>query len=59
MQASTDTWEIVQSGHTVQVTIGETVSHTIFLSRNLNNNSNCEVGVISFPDGKMMGGQAI
>jgi hypothetical protein len=50
--------KVVLNGHTIQATIGATVSHAIFLSGNLDDNSNCEAGVISFPNCKTMGGQA-
>jgi hypothetical protein len=33
-------------------------SHTMFLSGELDDKSNCEVGVISFPNGQTLGGQA-
>jgi hypothetical protein len=39
-------------------TIGATVSHVIFLSGNLDDWSNCESGMISFPNGKTLEGQA-
>ncbi len=48
-------WE---SRPTIQANIGATVSHTVFLSGGLDDSSNCETGVISFPDGKAMSGQA-
>ncbi len=34
------------------------MSHLIFLSGNMDNYSNCEAGVISFPNRKTVGGQA-
>lgn len=36
---------------------GGTISHTIFLSRNLDDRSNCEAAMISFPNGKTLGRQ--
>jgi hypothetical protein len=42
----------------IKATIGATMSHAIFLSGNLEDNSNCKAGVISFPNGKTMWGQA-
>ncbi len=39
----------------IQVALGETVSHLVFLSGNLDDNSNSKVGVINFPTGKTLG----
>ncbi len=52
--------KVVLSKHTIQTTNGAIVSHTIFLIGNWKDNSICEggEGVISFPNGKTMGGQA-
>jgi hypothetical protein len=36
---------------------GATVFHKVYLSRNMNKGSNCEAGIIQFPNGKTMGGQ--
>jgi hypothetical protein len=44
-------------GRTVQAKIGAKVSHAMFLSGAMDNNSNCETGIISFPNGKTLGGQ--
>ncbi len=64
---SLETWECRQaitqgkaiiSGRTLQATIGAMVSHAVFLSGGLGDGSNCEAGVISFPDGKTLGGRA-
>jgi hypothetical protein len=41
----------------IQVAFRETVSHLVFLSGNLDDNSNSEAGVINFPTGKTLGGQ--
>ncbi len=38
--------------------IGATVSHTMFLSGNLDDSSNCEVGMVTLRDGKVLGGMA-
>jgi hypothetical protein len=43
-------------GHTVQVNIGATMSHT-FMSGAMDDDSNCETGIISFPNRKTYGGQ--
>jgi hypothetical protein len=37
---------------------GSTASHAMFLSRGLDDGSNCEAWIISFPNGKTVGGQA-
>ncbi len=58
MQAGEDPWEVVLSRHTIQATIGLTVSYAIFLSVNLDNGSDCEEGTISFPNRKALGGKA-
>jgi hypothetical protein len=50
--------KVVIGCRTIQATIGATVSHAIFLSGGMDDISNCEAGVISFPDGKAMSGQA-
>ncbi len=36
---------------------GVTISHSINLSGNMNDSSNCEAGIIDFPVGKTIGGQ--
>ncbi len=50
--------KVVLSEHTIQAAIGATVSQATFLSGNLDDNSNCEAGMINFPNGKILGGQA-
>jgi hypothetical protein len=50
--------KVVISGCKIQVTIGATISHDVFLSEGLDNGSNCEAGTISFPNGKTLGDQA-
>jgi hypothetical protein len=49
---------VVLSEHTIQAAIGAAVSHATFMSGNLDDSSNCEVGTINFPNGKILGGQA-
>jgi hypothetical protein len=49
--------KVLIEGCTVQVTIGATVSHTMFLSGAMDDDSNCEVWIISFPNGKTLCGQ--
>jgi hypothetical protein len=58
MQAGEEPWEVVLSGHTIQATIGWTVTHAIFLDLDLDDGRNCEEGTISFPNRKALGGQA-
>jgi hypothetical protein len=48
--------KVVISSRTIQATIGATISHAIFLSGGLDDGSNCETGMISFPNGKTLGG---
>ncbi len=42
---------------TVETAIGATVSHSVFMSGNMDDDSHCKAGVINFPNGKTMGGQ--
>jgi hypothetical protein len=49
--------KVVINGRTLQAKIGATVSHAMFLSGMMDNDSNCETGIISFPNGKTLGGQ--
>ncbi len=51
--------KVMLSRHTIQATIGATSLHAIFSSRNLDDNSNCEAGVISFPNGKTIRGKLL
>jgi hypothetical protein len=50
--------KVVINGRTFQAKIGSTASHTMFLSGGLDDGSNCEVRIISFPNRKTIGGQA-
>jgi hypothetical protein len=50
--------KVAINGRSFQAKIGSTASHTTFLSGGLNDKSNCKVGVISFPNGQTLGGQA-
>jgi hypothetical protein len=63
---SLEAWECSQAkkngkavinGRTMQVKIGATVSHAMFLIGTMDDDSNCETGIISFPNGKTLGGQ--
>ncbi len=49
--------KVVINGRTMQAKIGATVSHAMFLSGTMDDDSNCETGIISFPNGKTLGGQ--
>jgi hypothetical protein len=55
-QARTHRKEVI-SGRMIQATKWETISHAVFLSRGLDNGSNCKARTISFPNGKTLGGQ--
>ncbi len=53
------THRIIQSAwRTVEGKIGATVSHTMFLAGDLNDDNNCEVGTVTLRDGKVLGGMA-
>jgi hypothetical protein len=50
--------KIVINGRTLKGKIGATASHSIYLAGRLNDQSRCEVGIVTFPDGKTLNGQA-
>jgi hypothetical protein len=50
--------KIIINGRTFQGKIGATASHSMFLAGGLDDKSNCEAGIISFPNGQTLGGQA-
>jgi hypothetical protein len=50
--------KVVINGRSFQAKIGSIASHAMFLSGGLDDGSNCEAGIISFPNGKAIGGQA-
>jgi hypothetical protein len=50
--------KVLIGGHTIQAAIGATMSHAMFLSGAMDDDSNCEAGIISFPNGKTLSGQA-
>jgi hypothetical protein len=50
--------KVIINGKTFQGKIGATASHSMFLAGGLDDKSNCEVGIISFPNGQTLGGQA-
>jgi hypothetical protein len=49
--------KVVINWRTFQAKIGSTASHSMFMSGGLDDKSNCEVGIISFPNGQTLGGQ--
>ncbi len=49
--------KVVINGRTFQAKIGSIASHSMFMSGGLDDKSNCEVGIISFPNGQTLGGQ--
>jgi hypothetical protein len=50
--------KIIINGRTFQGKIGATASHSMFLAGGFDDKSNCEAGIISFPNGQTLGGQA-
>jgi hypothetical protein len=44
------------NGRPINGRIGATVSHTMFLAGDLDDDSNCEVGTVTLQDGKVLGG---
>jgi hypothetical protein len=48
----------VINGWTFKGKIGATASHSMFLAGGLDDKSRCEVGIVTFPDGKALNGQA-
>jgi hypothetical protein len=50
--------KIIINGKTFQGKIGATASHSMFLAGGLDDKSNCEAGIISFPNGQTLGRQA-
>jgi hypothetical protein len=45
------------NGKTVVGKIGATISHTMFLTGGLDDESRCEVGIVTLPDGRVLKGQ--
>jgi hypothetical protein len=43
---------------TLEGKIGATASHSMYLAGGLDNDSRCEVGIVTLPDGKVLDGQA-
>jgi hypothetical protein len=50
--------KIVINGRTLEGKIGATASHSMYLASGLDDDSRCEVGVVTLPDGKVLDGQA-
>jgi hypothetical protein len=50
--------QILINGRTVKGKVGATASHTMFLSGGLDDDSRCEVGMVTLPDGKVLNGLA-
>jgi hypothetical protein len=49
--------KVIIGSRTVQAKIGTMVSHAMFLSGAMDDDINCETGIISFPNRKTLGGQ--
>jgi hypothetical protein len=49
---------LIINGRTVSGKIGATISHTMFLAGDLDDESNCEVGTVTLRDGKVLSGMA-
>lgn len=47
--------KVALGGWTVQATIRATVSHSVVLSRNMDDDSNCKGDITSFPNVKTIG----
>jgi hypothetical protein len=50
--------KIVINSRTFEGKIGATASHSMFLAGGLDDESRCEVGIVTFPHGKTLNGQA-
>ncbi len=50
--------KIVINGRTLEGKIGATASHSMYLASGLDDESRCEVGIVTLPDGKALEGQA-
>ncbi len=49
--------QVSLAGLTIMAKKGATIFHSVYLG--MDNNSNFEVGIIQFPNGKTMGGQTV
>jgi hypothetical protein len=50
--------QLIINGRTVKGKIGATASHSMFLSGGLDDDSKCEVGMVTLPNGKVLNGLA-
>jgi hypothetical protein len=50
--------KIVINGRTLEGKIGATASHSMYLAGGLDDDSRCEVGIVTLPDGKVLDSQA-
>jgi hypothetical protein len=50
--------KIVINRRTLEGKIGATASHSMYLAGGLDDDSRCEVGIVTLPDGKVLDGQA-
>jgi hypothetical protein len=49
--------QIIINGRTVKGKIGATASHSMYLAGGLDDESRCEVGIVTLPNGKVLNGQ--
>jgi hypothetical protein len=49
--------QIIINGRTLKGKIGATASHSMYLAGGLDDDSRCEVGIVTLPDGKVLNGQ--
>jgi hypothetical protein len=49
--------QVFINGKAIVGKVGATVSHTMFLAGGLDDESRCEVGVVTLPDGRVLNGQ--
>jgi hypothetical protein len=49
--------QIIINGRTVKGKIGATASHSMYLAGGLDDESRCEVGIVTLPDSKVLNGQ--
>jgi hypothetical protein len=50
--------KIIINGRTLEGKIGATASHSMYLASGLDDDSRCEVGIVTLPDSKVLDGQA-
>jgi hypothetical protein len=49
--------QIIINGRAVKGKIGATASHSMYLAGGLDDESRCEVGIVTLPDGKVLNGR--